>query len=200
MGSHSPFFFVDEMDDSLFVTEENIAIRWIPWSLLFLGHDDSLWCRMDDKDTRVWVRDLMIAMVSRTLIFLARLFCAFVCVAFTWWCRMDDKDRGFFGFGSMIFVASWNLWLSCRVLYVSWCCVYVMMWYWSRFWKGLLLEESWFFCYLICAEDEGMMVEPFKAIGHEIFKVVSLSVWDFVQSISSNLRFLTCSQNDLLLL
>ncbi|CAL9168823.1 unnamed protein product, partial [Musa hybrid cultivar] len=27
-----------------------------------------------------------------------------------------------------------------------------------------------------------------------------LSVWDFVQSISANLRFLTCLQNDLLLL
>ncbi|CAL9173217.1 unnamed protein product [Musa hybrid cultivar] len=60
-----------------------------------------------------------------------------------------------------------------------------------------------FVCFLVLClrdDDEGMMVEPFKAIGHEIFKVVSLSVWDFVQSISSNLRFLTCSQNDLLLL
>ncbi|THU48402.1 hypothetical protein C4D60_Mb09t25870 [Musa balbisiana] len=42
----------------------------------------------------------------------------------------------------------------------------------SRVWKGLLLEECRFFCYLICAEDEGRMVEPFKAIGHQIFKLM----------------------------
>ncbi|CAD5169278.1 unnamed protein product [Musa acuminata subsp. malaccensis] len=63
-----------------------------------------------------------------------------------------------------------------------------------------------FVCFLVLClrdDDEGMMVEPFKAIGHEIFKndlLLLLSVWDFVQSISANLRFLTCLQNDLLLL